>query len=133
MAWKHVNIAATISQNVMQSLTDFAVDGIVTIASACLTLVNAFVLICQQCHLIFHCPNPNPTSISMAASNATTKTALSGIAEQAKHAPCSSPTSCDDINPCLDYQICVGLSRNEVASHIIVSKITAALSILGSS
>ena len=72
------------------------------------------------------------TSISMEASNATTFR-LTDIAEQAEPAPSPSPTSCDDIKSEFDYQICIGLSRNQVASNIIVAKITAALSILGSS
>ena len=33
----------------------------------------------------------------------------------------------------LDYQLCIGLSRTQIASKIIVGKITATLSILGSS
>ena len=72
------------------------------------------------------------TSIFMGVSNTTT-TRLTDIAEQAEPAPSPSPTSCDDIKSEFDYQICIGQSRNEVVSQIIVSKITAALSILGSS
>ena len=70
------------------------------------------------------------TSISMEASNTTTTRGLSDIA---KPVTSFSPTSCDDIKSGLDYQICKGLSRDQVTSHIIISKITAALSILGSS
>ena len=79
------------------------------------------------------------TSISMGMSSTKTRS-LSGNAEQEAEEPAPSfsstkfnEKSCDQMKSGLDYQLCVGLSWTQIASKIIVGKITATLSILGSS
>ena len=58
---------------------------------------------------------------------------LSDIAPDDPPVPSPSPTACDDIESRLNYQRCMGLTITEITAIIVLPKISAVLSISGSS